>query len=141
MGRPAKPRALKAIAGTIQPCRDIPPAIELPVISIEELPAAPDWLPNSHAVKEWDRLAPILAANKLLTQGGLSALGMLCAVHGKIVQLFAAGECPNAAMLAQYHTAVTAFGLTPAAQGKIKALAATPDTPANKFSANGKRAA
>jgi len=74
----------------------------IPVDTVANPPPAPDWLPNAHAVKEWDRLTRILIANKLLTEGGLSALATLCAVHGKLVQLWAAGETPKAAMLAQY---------------------------------------
>lgn len=113
-----KPAKLKAIAGTIQPCRmDVDP-VELPLANA--VPDAPDWLPNAHAVKEWDRLAPILHGVGLLTEAGLSALGMLCALHGKLVQLWAAGESPTGHMLAQYRALVNDFGLTPVAQGRVK---------------------
>jgi|SRR5207237_1048171 len=143
MAPPRKPRSLKVIAGTTQPCRDgdgksseVP---ELPPITA--VPPPPDWMPNSHAVKEWHRLAPLLVANKLLTEAGLSALGTLCALHGKLVQLWAAGEAPNAAMLGQYRSLVNDFGLTPAAQGKVaKPLGGEiPET--NRFARNGKRSA
>lgn len=131
-------RALKVVAGTDQPSRRIEGGAELPVLSA--VPAAPDWLPNAHAVKEWDRLAPILVANKLLTEAGLSAFGMLCSLHGKLVQLWAAGEAPVASMVAQYRNLINDFGLTPVAQGKVKPMA--PDAPeGNRFSRNGKRAA
>ena len=137
MPRSKTPRTLKAIAGTIQPCRDIP-QVELPVIA--EIPPAPDWLPNAHAIREWDRLAPILVANKLLTQAGLSAFGLLCAQHGKMVQLFLAGESPNAAMLASYRNLINDFGLTPVAQGKVK-LGAPAQEKGNAFANNGQRRA
>lgn len=88
MSNPRKPPQLKAVAGTARKDRADAPAVELPLVSAT--PEAPDWLPNAHAVKEWDRLAPILTANKLLTEAGCSALGHLCALHGKIVQLWAA---------------------------------------------------
>ena len=86
-----------------------------------DLHDAPDWLTNAHAVKEWQRLAPILTANKLLTEAGLSALGQLCSLHGKVVQLYSAGEAPVASMVAQLRGLMNDFGLTPVAQGKVKA--------------------
>lgn len=132
-----KPRALKVVAGTERKDRAAPPAAELPTVS--EVPKPPDWLPNAHAVKEWRRLAPILVANKLLTEAGLSPLGMLCSLHGKLVQLWSAGEAPVASMVAQYRNLVNDFGLTPVSQGKVKAVGDAPE--ANKFSRNGKRAA
>jgi phage terminase small subunit len=139
MANPQKPPRLKAIAGTNQPCRDKSDVVvDLPVVS--SAPDAPNWLPNAHACKEWDRLAPILCANGLLTEGGLSALGVLCSLHGKIVQLFSAGETPTGHMVAQYRNLINDFGLTPAAQGKVKVVGGN-EKPENKFAKNGKRAA
>ena len=137
MANPKKPRALKVVSGTVQPSRDEKPPVDLPPVS--QVPAAPDWLPNAHAVKEWDRLAPILVANKLLTEAGTSALGMLCALHGKLVQLWSAGEAPVASMVAQYRNLINDFGLTPVAQGKVKPVGEEPA--GNKFANRGKRAA
>lgn len=133
MSRSMKPPNLKAIAGTERPSRVVD-IVDLPLVT--ETPQAPDWLPNAHAVKEWDRLAPILVANKLLSKGGTSALGMLCALHGKIVQLYAAGEAPNANMVGQYRGLINDFGLTPVAQGKVRQIGST--EPENPFSKNGK---
>ena len=132
-----KPPGLKVIGGTERKDRAAPPPVDLPTIS--EVPKPPDWLPNAHAVKEWKRLAPILVANKLLTDGGLSAFGMLCSLHGKLVQLFAAGESPNASMVASYRNLINDFGLTPVAQGKVKQVEEAPA--ANAFSKNGTRGA
>lgn len=132
-----KPAGLKVVAGTEREDRKSLQTVELPIVSTT--PAAPDWLPNSHAVKEWDRLAAILTANKLLTEGGLSALGMLCALHGKLVQLWAAGEAPTGHMMAQYRNLINDFGLTPVAQGKVKPVGA--EEKGNKFASNGKRTA
>jgi len=137
MANPRKPRALKVVSGTTQPCRDIVPSVELPTIS--DIPEPPDWLPNSHAVKEWERLAPILVANKLLTEAGLSAFGMLCSLHGKLVQLWSAGEAPVASMVSQYRNLINDFGLTPVAQGKVRPMGEEPAK--NAFARNGKRAA
>lgn len=133
-----KPPALKAVAGTDRKDRNAPaPAVSLPTVS--EVPDAPDWLPNAHAIKEWNRLAAILTANKLLTEGGLSALGMLCALHGKLVQLWTAGEAPTGHMMAQYRNLINDFGLTPVAQGKVKPVG-NEENKGNKFASNGKRA-
>jgi phage terminase small subunit len=132
-----KPTTLKSIAGTGRPDRDAPSTVSMPAIS--QAPKAPDWLPNSHAVKEWNRLTAILTANKLLTEASLSALGMLCALHGKIVQLYAAGEAPTASMAGTLRNMENDFGLTPVAQGKVKQVGETDK--GNKFANNGKRTA
>ena len=118
MANPRKPAHLKAVAGTAQPCREAPPAVELPLVA--ECPPAPDWMPNVHAVKEWNRLAPILHANKLLTEAGLSALAVLCALHGDIVDQWARRISPTGHLLAQYRSLVNDFGLTPVAQGRVR---------------------
>lgn len=129
-----KPASLKVVAGTDRKDRVVVGGVDLPIVST--MPPAPDWLPNSHATKEWERLGPILVANKLLTQAGLSAFGMLCGLHGKIVQLWSAGESPTGHMVAQYRNLINDFGLTPVAQGKVKALGKEPET--NPFARNGK---
>ncbi len=138
MANPRKPSALKAISGTNQKCRAENKITEMPLVSA--VPEAPDWLPNAHAIKEWNRLAPLLHANKLLTEAGLSALAVLCSLHGKIVQLFAAGESPTGHMVSQYRNLINDFGLTPVAQGKVKPIAEK-DKTTNPFSRNGKRTA
>lgn len=135
MPNPRKPTSLKVVAGTDRPDRAPPPSVELPLV--DSVPLAPDWLPNAHAVREWERLAPILHANKLLTEAGLSTLAMLCALHGKVVQLYAAGESPTGHMLAQLRGLSNDFGLTPVAQGKVRP-SAEKDT-GNRFARNGKR--
>jgi phage terminase small subunit len=137
MANPKRPRQLKIIAGTDRPDRVAAPVVDLPLVS--KVPSAPDWLPNAHAVKEWERLAPILHNNKLLTEAGVSALGQLCALHGKVVQLYAAGEAPHASMVAQLRGMNNDFGLTPVAQGKVKPSGE--QEKGNRFRTNGKRTA
>lgn len=132
-----KPTGLKVVAGTERKDRKQEMAVEMPALS--DVPPAPDWLPNAHAIKEWDRLAGILTANKLLTEGGLSSLGMMCALHGKIVQLYAAGEAPTASMAGTLRNLANDFGLTPVAQGKVKPVGEADK--GNKFASNGKRTA
>jgi len=133
MANPRKPANLKLITGTQRADRD-PLAAALPLI--DTVPPAPDWLPNAHAVNEWHRLAAILQANRLLTEGGLSALGQLCALHGKLVQSYHAGSTPNAAMIAQLRGFLNDFGLTPVAQNKVGTGNKTHNQ-ANQFAALG----
>ena len=135
MGRPRKPTSLKVVAGTDRPDRAPAQTVDLPVV--DGVPSPPDWLVNAHAIKEWNRLAPILTANKLLTEAALSTLGMLCSLHGKIVQLYAAGESPNGHMMAQYRGLANDFGLTPVAQGKVKPSGE--EKQGNAFARNGRR--
>jgi len=130
-----KPTALKIVSGTVKKCRL--PAEHVDIEPLDEVPKAPNWLPNPHAVKEFNKLAAMLHANKLLTVGGVAALGHLCALHGKMVQLWRAGETPTGHMVAQYRALVNDFGLTPVAQGKVSAGGEKPA--GNKFTNNGQR--
>ena len=128
-GPPKKPRHLKAVAGTARPDRAPVTVVEFePVMAV---PSPVDWLPNAHAVNEWNRLAPILVANKLLADADLSTFGHLCALHGKMVQLWAAGEAPTGHMVAQYNALAAGFGLSPAWRGKVKPIG--DQDAANKF--------
>src|SRR5690554_2417013 len=137
MANPKKPAALKVIAGTDRPDRKGADPVDLPLVS--EIPDPPEWLPNKHAEAEWKRLSAILHANGLLTKAGLGPLGMLCALHGKLVQLWMAGETPTGHMMAQYRALVGEFGLTPVAQGRVKP--SERKAQGNKFASNGRRKA
>lgn len=137
-GPPKKPAALKVISGTNQPCRATsPPAVELPPVI--DVPPPPKWLKNKHAIAEWKRLAPILTANKLLTEGGLSAFGHMCALHGAVTQMWMVDEIPTASMVSTLQSMINDFGLTPVAQGKVKPNGGE-EKRGNKFASNGKRA-
>lgn len=137
MANPRKPHQLKVVAGTDRPDRQGADPIDLPLVS--EIPEAPDWLPNKFAIEEWDRLANILFNNGLLTEGGLMPLATLCSLHGKIAQLWMAGETPTGHLIAQYRAMVNDFGLTPVAQTKVRPSGDN-NKPGNKFSKNGRRA-
>lgn len=117
-GPPKRPNHLKVISGTDRKDRAAPESVELP--ALEVVPPPVDWLPNIHSVNEWKRLAPILVANKLLADADLSTFGHMCALHGKMVQLWAAGEAPTGHMIAQYNHIAAAFGLAAAWRGKVK---------------------
>jgi phage terminase small subunit len=93
-------------------------------------------MPNEHAVKEWNRLGAILVTNRLLTEAGITIFGMVCALHGKLVQMWASGETPTGHIMAQYRSMVNDFGLTPAAQSKVKPFGKEDED--NPFARNGK---
>lgn len=133
-----KPTSLKLVAGTDRPDRKPKAeAVDLPLV--KAVPPAPVWLSNAHAKVEWERLAPLLHANKLLTEAGLTTFGVMCSLFGKIVQLYAAGESPTGHMVAQYRALANDFGLTPVAQGKVRPSGK--DESENTFAKNGKRPA
>lgn len=135
MPKPRKPESLKLVSGTARNDRTVTESVKFPLVV--DMPVTPEWLPNAYAVNEWNRLVPLLMANKLLTEGGLSALAVLCSLHGKIVQLYAAGECPTGHLSAQYRNLINDFGLTPVSQSKVKGFSAKEKE--NPFARNGNR--
>ena len=136
MPRSKKPQTLKVVAGTDRKDREQPDAVDLP--PVDKLPEPPDWMPNAHAVKEWKRLSKILMANNLLTEGDLGPLGHLCSLHGKICQLYAAGEAPTASMIGTMRNLQNDFGLTPVARGKVSPVDGS-GKGKNAFGGNGRK--
>lgn len=122
-----KPTHLKLIAGTHRPDREAPAGIQVPVLN--EIPDPPDWLPSAHAVREFNRLAEILFHARLLTELSVGPLAHLSALHGKIVQLWAAGTAPTGNQVAQYRALMNDFGLTPASAGKVRQGVGPKDNP------------
>jgi hypothetical protein len=120
MPYPRKPDYLKRMAGSRQPRSGS--RVELP--RVEALPPPPDWL-DEHAVREWRRVGPILITANALSEGSLSAFAMLCALHGRLVQLFAADLLPPASLVAQWRALANDFGLTALGQQKLEVPAAT----------------
>jgi hypothetical protein len=123
---------LKIIAGTARPDRAVPAPI-VTLTALDEVPAPPEFLPNGHAVAEWRRLAPVLVANKLLHAGNLHALALLCGLHGRIVQLWSAGEAPQAATVGQLRALLSDLGLSG------MRLPPAPPGPRNRFSLHGRK--
>ena len=136
MANPKKPPALKMISGTKRKDRDSAPVVELPLV--ESIPPPPDWLPNAFAVDEWNKNVSILMANGLLTEAGLMPLANLCALQGKVIQLYRAGETPTASMISTLRNLQNDFGMTPVSQSKAGGV--VDKKPANKFANNGQRA-
>lgn len=117
-GPAKKPRHMKLIAGTTRKDRETSaekaaaPADSGEIQAITGIPQPPDWLPNAHALKEWNRLVPLLMQNNRLSEIGLSPLAMACALHGRIVQKFTAGETPTGHMMAQYINLLKLLGIS-----------------------------
>ncbi len=121
MPGPAKSsRHLKILKGTLQPSRDAPEGAALS--PVDSAPPRPAWLNNPDAVREFDRLAPLLLANKILTDGNVGVFVQMCALHGRLVAMWTEGTTPSAAMLSTYRALCNALGLLgmklPAAGGK-----------------------
>jgi hypothetical protein len=135
MAYPKKPAQLKIISGTTRKDRDNGAALALPAVTV--VPKAPRWLPNAHAVKEFNRLAGVLFNNGLLLEGSVAALAHLAAIHGKLVSLWIAGEIPSGFMISQYRNLMNDFGLSPVSSTKIGG--AVPVKKPNKFAGNGKK--
>lgn len=131
MPHPRKPSHLKSISGSRQP--DIGVVVNLPLVA--ELPDPPAWMASPYAIEEWDRVAPILFANKLLTEAGVTALAHMCALHGAIAQSIAAGVPPTASMVGTLRNMMNDWGLTAVAQGKVSPSGEEPVK--NKFTQRG----
>jgi len=135
MANPRKPNSLKVVAGTARKDRAVD-EVELPLL--DKTPAHPDWLTNSHAVKEWKRLALILINNGLLTEADLSYLGHLCNLHGNLVQLSAAGVPATASLIGALRNMYNDFGVSPVARGKVSPVVGGKNKD-NPFAKNGRK--
>ena len=110
------PTALKIIAGN--PGKRPLPASE-PAFPAGTL-AAPDWIAGE-AVVLWDRLAPALDMNGLLTQASRESLAVYCDVMGRYIESRRNGEEPNIRALQQIRLLAREFGFTPSSQAGIVA--------------------
>lgn len=135
MSGPAKkPSHLKALAGTSRPDREpLPPAVPLPDL-LDTIPEAPDWMPNPHAVKEWNRATAILLQRGRLTEGCLTMLGHMCAMHGNIIRTMQAGANVTTSTIDVMRKIANDIGLT---GDDTKTDGDGPKK--NKFSNNGRR--
>lgn len=84
------------------------------------------------AIEEFNRLAPLLAANRLLSEGNVALLGHLCMLHSRLSQSWGSGSTPTAALLTIYRRLSNDLGLT-------HLVLPTPAGTPNRFSTNGKR--
>lgn len=134
MSNPKKPPQLKVISGTTRKDRDEGANMTFPTMA--SVPEPPSWL-SVEAVNEFNTLASMLFTNGLLTEGSLSPLAHLAALHSELVKHWRAGACPSGHLVAQYRALAGDFGLTPVSRSKI--TTGTQTAKINKFANNGKR--
>ena len=91
---------LKLIAGTNRRDRAAPDSAALP--PLDAVPPAPSWLPAGHARHEWSRLAPVLHANGLLSEGNTGTLAHYCSLSATLVQAWSCGSVPTAALISAF---------------------------------------
>lgn len=124
------PPHLKIIKGTLS-SRDSRAAAAASTPGLPPLdvaPTPPAWLTKKAARAEWARLAPILVANKLLTDGNVGLLAHLCACHGHLTDIWQHGLKANAALVMNYRTLSNSLGLL--------ALDIPAAKPGNRFTSN-----
>jgi hypothetical protein len=118
LGRPEmsrkKPPELKALAGTTRP--DRAPVIALSGERLTVTPEPPGWLPNEHALREWNLQAPGMVACGILTPAMVSPLAHYCSLHGLMVARWRSPDKPpTAALCTSYRQFAASFGLFPTA--------------------------
>lgn len=104
---------------------------------LDDVPICPEWM-GEYGAKEWDRVAPVLVRQRLLSEADVLTFAAYCAnvdllvksvmeieTHGTTI-LGARGEVRNPA-LASFAQATTAlrslaaeFGMTPSSRSRIK---------------------
>lgn len=94
--------------------------------ALEHLPDPPDWLPNAHAVREFKRLGAIALRLGRLTEANFMVFAHMCSLHGKLVQLWSAGQEPTGYLFSQYITLTNAFGLIGATSASARKVASEP---------------
>ncbi|MDX1489724.1 MAG: hypothetical protein R3332_00405 [Pseudohongiellaceae bacterium] len=138
MGRGRKPTApaLKVLAGTQRPDREVQDAPEYDLI--EKFPSPPQHL-NSDGVEMWNNLGTQLVSAKVLQIVDLYSLEQLCIAW----QMFRKKAKADMECTAAEHTALKAlfseFGMTPASRRKVSAESGK--STGNKFAGNGRRGA
>lgn len=121
-GRPRKPRMLKLLQGTLQPCRDTPNEPQYPDASLEP-PAYLDAAERKH----WDFIAPLLASVRILTEADRTALSRYCVLQQAFVEtkkLLKKDEYALDRLLkinVQLRGVESDFGLSPASRSRIHA--------------------
>ena len=126
-GRKPKPTALKVIAGN--------PGKRALNASEPRFPSggspAPDWL-GDEAAAAWNRLAPALESNGMLTVADADALAVYCDLVGRYVEARRAGDDVPMAVVGQMRQLASEFGFTPAARSRVAAPKPADDGPQGK---------
>lgn len=100
---------LKLLTGTARADRAI---LEVSAFSaMDKAPAPPSWMVNLEAVKEWNRLAPLLVTNQLLNDGNINVFAQMCAIHGHLINAWASDTPPTAALISAYRGLSSSLGM------------------------------
>ncbi len=110
-----KPRRMKLLNGTIQPCRD---RAELELAPVQGPPEAPGFL-DVAAADEFDRVANLLHCAGVLTQADFSLLVTYAAAWGNLVKLWTGGIRPTPADLTAFRQLATELGLSPRSRASL----------------------
>ncbi len=113
------PDNVKLLTGTARPDRARPDSLAAALVPLDAVPEPPSWLVGEAALAEWHRLAPRLVACRVLTEAMTTSLGHYCMLHAGILAVYARGEEPRAALIAQLARIGSEFGLSPASAAKI----------------------
>lgn len=133
-GRKRQTNAQKIAKGETRPSQLSANVLVFP--TLEKAPAPPNWL-NSEGVVLWEKIAPLLFAQRVLSEVDLEAMAHLCQLHGEIVDGYRRRVLPTAAQLSQLRMYFSEFGLTPSSRTRVGPTA--PPDEKNRFSSNGKR--
>ncbi len=116
VGRKPKPTALRLIAGNPgkRPMNESEPSF--PACQTP----APDWL-TDEARSVWERVAPCLESNGMLTMADADSLATYCDVVGRYVTLRRAGEDAPMNLVQQMRQLAAEFGFTPASRSRVAA--------------------
>ena len=118
-GRGRKPRHLKVLSGTNQPCRD--DTIELAAEPLAGVPEPPSFIAeDEEAVAQWKKLAEVLVATGIFTEPMILPLANYCMIGAEIARIWQTGKRPSAEMVSQYRHLTNDFGFSPAGAGRIK---------------------
>lgn len=112
-GRPAKPTALRVLAGN--PGK--PPINTREPVTGEIDTVAPAELSEA-AVAHWNRLAPMLAKSGVLKQSDRDLLFVYCESYATWLDSVRAGKL-NVSLLSQLRQMLGEMGMTPAARTRI----------------------
>jgi len=128
MANPRKPKRLKLLQNTYQPCRDDGrEEIELP----RGVPEKPEFI-NKVASTEWDKMVDKLSRYGILSDVDGAALEVYCELYA---EFRSTRSCPSAFPAAKYNSlraAYTDLGLSPVARTKIPG-SNKPDKNKNRF--------
>ena len=116
MSNPRKPTALRLLSDNAGK-RPLPPSE--PTFPPSTL-APPDWL-TGEAVALWEKLAPAMDLNGLLTTASRDTLAVYCDTMGGYVDGRRAGKEPDLKVLQALRLLAREFGFTPSSQAGVSA--------------------